>query len=92
MVRQARRAATLVPGASLRRLLFDTCADNCIPNTFGMLQHFGISLDTSGYITGLASGLSILQKFSPLRRFFALIGRDPTPHFCWDCLYMAWRS
>ena len=43
MARQALRGAKLVPGASLRGLVFDSCYENCIPHTFGMLRHFGMS-------------------------------------------------
>lgn len=77
MVRQARRAATLVPGASLRGVVFDACFDNRIPNTFGMLQHFGMPnrnrvllsesphLDTSG----LAAALRIDETEVLSRRY-----------------------
>ncbi len=77
MARQARRGANLVPGASLRGLVFDSCYDNSIPHTFGMLQHFRMPnrnrvlvsesphLDTAG----LAVALRIEESEVLLRRY-----------------------
>lgn len=79
MARQARRAANLVPGASLRGLVFDSCFENRIPNTFGMLQHLGMPnrnrvfvsesphLDTAGLATALRIDESevLLRRYAP---------------------------
>lgn len=40
--RRLLRPAAPVPGESLRGLVADTCARNQIPNTWGMLQYFGL--------------------------------------------------
>ncbi len=79
MVRQARRAANLVPGASLRGLVFDSCYDNRIPHTFGMLRHFGmpnrnrVLVSESEHLNtgGLASALRI-DEAEVLRRRYPL--------------------
>ena len=42
MARQVRRAATTIPGASLRGLVFDACYNNKIEHTFALLKHFGM--------------------------------------------------
>lgn len=66
-MRQVRRPANAVPGASLRGIVFDACYDNRIPNTFGMLRHLGmpnrnrvlvsesVHLDAAGLATPCAS-------------------------------------
>lgn len=82
MARQARRAANLVPGASLRGLVFDGCYDNRIPHTFGMLRHFGmpnrnrVLVSESPHLNtaGLATALRIEESEVLLRRYPA-VGR-----------------
>ena len=77
MARQARRAAKVVPGASLRGLVYDSCYDNRIPNTFGMLRHFGmpnrnrVLVSESQHLStaGLASALRIDEAEVLLRRY-----------------------
>lgn len=41
-MRRLLKIAPPVPGESLRGLVADACARNCIPNTWGMLRHFGV--------------------------------------------------
>lgn len=41
-VRRLLKTAQPVPGESLRGLVADACARNRIPNTWGMLRHFGV--------------------------------------------------
>ncbi len=77
MARQARRAATLVPGASLRGLVFDVCFQNRIPHTYGMLNHFGmpnrnrvlVSESPDLDVAGLATALRISEEEVQLRRY-----------------------
>ncbi len=82
MARQARRAANLVPGASLRGLVFDACYDNRIPHTFGMLRHFGmpnrnrVLVSESPHLNtaGLAAALRI-DEAELLSRRYPPVGR-----------------
>lgn len=82
MVRKVRREANLVPGASLRGLVFDACFDNRIPHTFGMLRHFGmpnrnrvlVSESPDLDVVGLATALRIPEIEVTARRYPA-IGR-----------------
>lgn len=77
MIRRARREATVVPGASLRGLVFDACFDNRIPNTFGMLRHFGmpnrnrvlVSESSDLNTAALADALRISESEVLLRRY-----------------------
>lgn len=77
MARQARREANLVPGASLRGLVFDACYDNRIPHTFGMLRHFGmpnrnrVLVSESPHLNtaGLAKALRIDESEVLIRRY-----------------------
>ena len=80
-LRQVRRAAKPVPGESLRGLVADTCADNSIPNTWGMLRHFGllhrnrVDLSESPHvdIAGLATAMRIDESVV-LDRIYPLVG------------------
>ena len=88
MARQARRAANLVPGASLRGLVFDGCYDNRIPHTFGMLKHFGmpnrnrVLVSESPHLNtvGLANALRIPEVEVVARRYPA-VGRGHRDFF-----------
>lgn len=80
-LRQVRRAAKPAPGESLRGLVADTCADNSIPNTWGMLQHFGllhrnrVDLSESVHLdtVGLATAMRVDEQ-EVLDRIYPLVG------------------
>lgn len=88
MARQARRAANLVPGASLRGLVFDGCYINRIPHTFGMLRHFGLPnrnrvlVSESPHLNtaGLAAALRI-DESEVLSRRYPAVGRGHCDFF-----------
>lgn len=77
MSRRALREATLVPGASLRGLVFDACAKNYIPNTYAVLRYFGmpnrnrvlVSESPHLDVSGLANALRIDPAEILLRRY-----------------------
>ncbi len=77
MARRALRKADLFPGASLRGTVFDACLKNNIPNSFGMLQHFGmpnrnrvlVSESVHLDVAGLADALQIEKSEVVARRY-----------------------
>lgn len=76
-VRRLLKPAPPVPGESLRGLVADACARNHIPNTWGILQHFGLlyrnRVDVSEAealnISGLATALRIDEREVTSRRY-----------------------
>lgn len=81
--RRLLKTAPPIPGESLRGLVADACARNHIPNTWGMLQHFGLrhrnrvdvsesqEIDTAG----LAATLAVDEPEIMVRRYTS-VGRS----------------
>lgn len=76
-VRRLLKPAPPIQGESLRGLVADACARNHIPNTFGLLQHFGlrhrnrVDVSESDDINtaGLAAALAIDEAEVDARRY-----------------------